>query len=276
VSFWKRGEKTFRMVWEVSREGRVSHLAGTAHFFPYSFKDSLAALLNTAETVLLEGPLDKESMAKVARSGTGAGAGNPLGDLLDEKSMGRIRSILFPVVGGGSSSPMARLLISRMGDPLDDMVWGMKPWMAFFTLWTSYLEKRGWKYSVDLQAYETAKAMNKEIVFLELIEEQIDVLETLSLERIRDFLSRAEEWEGYVKAYVKRYLRGDLDGLLSLSMGFPSRTASVIERRDEILFRRMLPYLSRGNAVAFVGAPHVRGIHPLLLREGYTVKHAGT
>ena len=148
--------------------------------------------------------------------------------------------------------------------------------MAFFTLWTSYLEIKGWRYSVDLQAYEAAKAMNKEIVFLERIEEQIQVLETLSLDKIRDFLSRAEHWDGYVKEYVKRYLKGDLDGLLSLSIGFPSRTPTVIEQRDEILFERMLPYVERGNAAAFVGAPHVRGIRPMLLREGYSVEHAGS
>lgn len=276
MSFWKPREKRFRMIWEVSKGGRFSHLAGTAHFFPYSFRDSLASLLKSADTVLLEGPLDKESMAKVSRSGTGAGPGSPLGDLLDGKSMARLRSILFPAPGGMSSSPMARLLLSRMGDPLEDMVRGMKPWMAFFTVWTSYLEKRGWTYSVDLQAYETAGAMNKEIVFLEMIEEQIDVLETLSLEKIRGFLSRADEWDKYVKRYVKRYLKGDLEGLMSLSTGFPSRTPTVIEQRDETLFQRMRPYLERGNAAAFVGAPHLRGIRPMLLRDGYTVKHAGS
>ena len=143
MSFWKPREKQFRMIWEVSKGGRVSHLAGTAHFFPYSFKDSLAALLKNADTVLLEGPLDKESMAKVSRSGTGAGSGNPLGGLLDGKSMARIRSILFPVPGGMSSNSVAQLLLSRTGDPLEDMVRGMKPWMAFFTVWTSYLEKKG-------------------------------------------------------------------------------------------------------------------------------------
>jgi uncharacterized protein YbaP (TraB family) len=276
MPFWKPREKTFRMIWGVSRGQRFSHLAGTAHFYPYSFKNSLANILRTADTVLFEGPLDRESLAKVSRAGTRPGEGNPLEDLLDRKSMARIRSILFPVAGGTSSSSLQYLLGTPTGDPLHDLVRGMRPWMAFFTLWTSYLERKGWKYSVDLQAYETARAMNKEVVFLERIEEQIEVLETLSLEKIRDFLSRAGEWDKYVKAYVKRYLEGDLEGLLSLSVGFPSRTPTVIEQRDEILFRRMLPYLERGNAAAFVGAPHVRGIRPMLVREGYTVEYAGS
>jgi uncharacterized protein YbaP (TraB family) len=274
--FRKPREKPFRMIWEVRKGGRVSHLCGTAHFFPYSFKDSLAALTKNVDTVLLEGPLDRESMAKVSRAGTVAGSGNPLGGLLDGRSLTRLRSILFPSPGNMSSNSMAQFLFSRTGDPLEVLVRGMKPWMAFFTVWTSYLEKRGWKYSVDLQAYEAAGAMNKEIVFLEMIEEQIHVLETLSLEKIRDFLSRAGEWDRYVKSYVKCYLRGDLEGLLSLSTGFPSRTPTVIEQRDETLFHRMRPYLARGNAAAFVGAPHVRGIRPMLLRDGYTVRHVGS
>jgi uncharacterized protein YbaP (TraB family) len=274
--FWKPKEKVFRMIWRVTKGGRNSHLAGTAHFFPYSFRDSLENGLKTADTVLFEGPLDKESMARVSRAGTGAGEGNSLEDFLDEKGMAHLRSVLFPEGRGTSSGSLQQLLVAPSRDPLRDMVRGMKPWMAFFTLWTSYLEKNGWRYSVDLQAYEAARAMKREVVFLETIEEQIEVLETLSLDKIKDFLSRADQWDRYVKTYVKGYLEGDLDGLLSLSIGFPSRTPTVIERRDEILFQRMLPYVERGNAAAFVGSPHVRGIRPMLVREGYTVEHAGS
>ncbi|MEW6668067.1 MAG: TraB/GumN family protein [Thermodesulfobacteriota bacterium] len=274
--FWRSREKPFKMIWRVTRGDRISYLAGTAHFFPYRFGVSLADRLKTTDTVLFEGPLDKESMARVSRAGTGAGEGDPLEELLDAKGMARLRSVLFPEGSGTSSGSLQQLLGPSSRDPLRDLVRGMKPWMAFFTLWTSYLERKGWRYSVDLQAYEVAKAMKKQIVFLERIEEQIEVLESLSLDRIRDFFSRADQWDKYIKSYVKGYLEGDLDGILSLSIGFPSRTPMVIERRDEILFQRMLPYVERGNAAAFVGTPHVRGIRPMLVREGYTVEHAGS
>ena len=60
------------------------------------------------------------------------------------------------------------------------MVKGMKPWLAFFTLWSDYLKRLGWKYSVDLEGYQIAREMGKKIIFLETIDEQIQVLQSIS------------------------------------------------------------------------------------------------
>jgi uncharacterized protein YbaP (TraB family) len=158
-------------------------------------------------------------------------------------------------------------------DPAYEMVKGLKPWMAFFTLWTQYLEQQGWKNSVDLEAYRLAKEMRKTIVFLETIDEQIGVLEGLPQERIIDFLKRADRWSHYLRKYVKCYLRGDLEEFLTLSTGFPSRSFAVIERRDEIFFERMRPHLEKGGAIVFVGSPHVNGISRMMIAEGYEVRH---
>jgi hypothetical protein len=46
----------------------------------------------------------------------------------------------------------------------------------------------------------------------------------------------------------------------------------VIDRRDQILFERMQPYLEQGNCSAFVGIPHVPGIVRLLTEEGFQVE----
>src|SRR4030067_3584172 len=66
--FWWN-EKPLRTVWKVEKAGRISFLVCTAHFSPYSFKKSLTQLIQDVETVLFEGPLDSESMAKVAEYG---------------------------------------------------------------------------------------------------------------------------------------------------------------------------------------------------------------
>ena len=57
------------MIWEVEKDGCKSHLIGTAHFFPHSFKTSLTRCLENARIVIFEGPLDPESMANVVNSG---------------------------------------------------------------------------------------------------------------------------------------------------------------------------------------------------------------
>ena len=156
--------------------------------------------------------------------------------------------------------------------PAYTLIKGMKPWLAFFTIWTHFLEKNGWRYSVDYEGYCIASEMGKAIVFLESIEEQIKVLESLSHERIVHFLTQADQWDAYTKAYVKGYLSGNLDRLKSVGLGFPSRHHAVIDRRDLILFERMFNYIEQGDAVAFVGAPHIRGISRMLRRKGFQIK----
>ena len=160
----------------------------------------------------------------------------------------------------------------RVENPIYEMIAGMKPWLAFFTIWFGYLEKSGWKYSVDLEGFQIASEWGKSIVFLETIEEQIAVLEQLSCDRMIDFLRQVDHWGEHCRNYVACYLEGNLEGLKASGLRFPSRHPSVIEHRDEIFLSRMKPYLAHGGAVAFVGAPHIRGLIPLLQKDGYEIR----
>jgi hypothetical protein len=63
--FRKTRGKEFKMIWSVEKDGRRSFLAGTAHFFPHSFKDSLAIHLQQAETVIFEGPSMKRAWRRL-------------------------------------------------------------------------------------------------------------------------------------------------------------------------------------------------------------------
>ena len=100
-------------------------------------------------------------------------------------------------------------------------------------------------------------------------------LESLSKEKIIDFLKRIDHWNAYTQEYVKCYLGGELEKLKSNLSGFPSRQFSVIDRRDRILYERMLVYLKKGNAVVFVGARHIRGITDMLRESGYQIVGCG-
>ena len=120
-----------------------------------------------------------------------------------------------------------------------------------------------------------ARELGKKIVFLESIEEQIKVLESLSRERILEFLGNVDQWPQLAADYVESYLEGDLEKMNYMRHRFPSRHHSVINYRDQIFYDRMHDYLEQGDLVAFVGAPHVRGIRDLLLKDGYEVRRAG-
>jgi uncharacterized protein YbaP (TraB family) len=264
-------ERDLRMIWEVEREGRRSRLVGTAHFFPYHFKGSLRRYIEQAEAVLLEGPLDEAATKRTAERGSEGGEGSSLYDALDTATIRKLNRELR-----GPSPPLSsqRLYQDLFGDGAEESlrvkIKGLKPWMAFFRIWSHYLTTRGWNYSTDLDALTIANEMGKDAHFLETIEEQIDALEAIPLERFVDFLKRLER-EGYRRDYVRCYLRGDLERLMAVAeaRGFPTFCEPIVGRRDPILWARMRPFFEKGNAIAFVGVVHCRGIKALLLREGY-------
>jgi uncharacterized protein YbaP (TraB family) len=265
----KKKEKVLKMIWEVKKNERVSFLVGTAHFFPYSFKNSLTQLIKDAATVIFEGPLDEVSLAEIRKSGLLTEPGDHVLDELDAQTRERIVDKLLPTCHRKSLVDSIYLNEPGNPDPLYRMTGTMKPWLTFFSIWSGFLEKNGWRYSVDMQAYQIAREMGCHIVFLESKAEQIIVLESLSFERIIGFLKQVDQWESFAKQYVKNYLAGDLEKIRASATGFPSRHVSVIDRRDALFYKRMLPYLEQGNAVACVGAPHVPGICKFLESDGY-------
>jgi uncharacterized protein YbaP (TraB family) len=275
--FFRRSkEKELKMIWEVEKNLKRSYLVGTAHFFPHSFEKSIHRRLEKARTVIFEGPLDEDSMARVVDRGLDKDSKYHIFDDLDRHLVDRITAELAPPCRGRNTFFVLNLRKFCLENPLHEMVQGMKPWLAFFTIWSSYLKKNGWNYSVDLQGYAIARKLGKNIVFLETIEEQINVLENLSLDRILDFLKRVGQWSKRSRDYEKCYLAGDLEQLRAGGLRFPSRHHSVIDNRDKIFFERMRRYLEQGDAVAFVGAPHVRGVSNYLKKDGYQIRNPVT
>ena len=270
--FKQSDEKELKMIWEVQKDAKKSYLFGTAHFFPYSFKKSLQHRIENARIVMFEGPLDPENMAKVVNSGVDHESGYHIFDDLDRKTIDKITRELAPKCRGRDTFMVLNLRKFRVENPLYDMVKGMKPWLAFFTIWSNFLKKNGWKHSVDLEAYTIAEELGKKIDFLETIEDQIGVLESLTRERITTFLKQVDQWHELARGYAACYLAGDLAKLKSRGLRFPSRHHSVINYRDKIFSEKIVAHFKLGDAVAFVGAPHVRGVSKLLREAGYQIK----
>jgi len=257
------------MIWEVTKKDRRSFLVGTAHFFSHSFRSSLSRYIGGVRHVLVEGPLDRKSMDRVVASGFTA-EGPHIFDSLDSKVIARVGEI----VGDSNSFRKIPFIIMRSGrvegaESIDDALRGMKPWMAFFTLWHRFTGKLGWTHSVDMEAYTIAGEMGKAVIPLETIEEQIAVLDGIPRERVVECINRIDEWETYARDYSHHYLAGDLDNLTSVPGRFPTLRYAVTGERDRILCERMRQYLEGGDAIAFVGAPHISGINELLRRDGF-------
>jgi uncharacterized protein YbaP (TraB family) len=263
-------QRRFAMLWEMEKNGRRSWIGGTAHFFCYSFAFSLRDLFDRVDTVLLEGPLDQVSLDQVSKIGRSPEPGTPrLIDAMSEEDVRRLKRVVC-----GPKGLLARLLGLQSPNPPDvrRILSETRPWMAFFSLWTSYLARHGWTQSVDLEAWHLAHDMGKAVRGMETIAEQIETLESIPMPRIVNFVHRCGEWNRYIKHNVRAYLKGDLEAMMGTSIEFPSRTEMVLTRRDARFLDRMAPFLAEGRCAIFVGSAHILNLRKMLTEAGFSVR----
>lgn len=264
--------RPFAMLWQVEKNGRVSWLAGTAHFFPHSFDSSFRKLFKRVETVLFEGPLDAAFMDQVDQAGRKPAAGAPL--LLSSLNEDEIRNLERMV--NGSAGLLGRIM-GATPPGRTDVRWLLghcMPWYAFFTLWTRFLERQGWRHSVDMEAWRIAQEMERNIIGMETLEEQLESLASLPAQRAINFFRACSTWKRRARLNVRAYLAGDLELMMGSSAEFPTRTEHIISRRDQRFRERMRPYLEAGGCAVFVGSAHLVNLLQMLGHDGFRVRQA--
>lgn len=265
-------QRRFAMLWEIEKNGRRSWVGGTAHFFCYSFERSFRELFEKVDTVLFEGPLDPASLDRVSATGRTPPPGSPrVADALAEEDIRRLERVVC-----GPRGFWARFMGVEHKSPPDvrHLLAHTRPWMAFFSLWTGYLARRGWTQSVDLEAWRLALDMGKAVRGMEDIAEQIETLESIPLARIVDFLRECRQWDRYIKRNVRAYLQGDVDRMFGTSIEFPTRTELVIHRRDARFLERMRPFVEEGRCAVFVGSAHMIHLRGMLAEAGFGIRRA--
>jgi len=264
--WWKR--QKLRMVWQVEKEGRVSFLVGTAHFSPYLFERALSELFHRVEIVFFEGPLDDETLSRVAQYGR-QGEGRPsVYDALSPDVIQTINRHFDDRLPHRSAESYLEVFSPPSSGFLEVHARGVRPWMALFTLWSAFLD---WKHSLDRDAFLLAQRLGKKICFLETIEEQLAALDGIPFERIVDYINRFARWGSYKKQFINGYLRGDLEGLMSRTTGFPTRCESILGERDQNFFERLQSSFEKGGCVAFLGLSHILPMVNLFSGSGYRV-----
>jgi hypothetical protein len=258
------------MAWQVERRSSRSTphsiLVGAAHFFPRHFRRDLRRLMRDARIVLLEGSLDEDATRKVLEAGRGIG-----GDRLYKEARERINARLGIYQAPLDVNQILRSLVfGRQEEWLEEELRKLKPWAAFFGIWTRYRAREGWEHKMDLDAAQIAAKLGKPVRYLEAIEEQIAALEAVPVERFASFLARGD-WSGYNESYQRHYLAGDLEGLAAGARDFPTYCEPVIGARDAVLAERMREELEAGGACVVVGVAHCAGVLPRLSQAGFDV-----
>lgn len=261
-------ENQLKTVWRVEKNGKASFLVGTAHFSPISFRNALTRLIQRSETVLFEGPLDEQSMARVAHYGSRGKETPSVYDALDPELVREINRQLTgrsePVTTAGS---YLDLIVKRPGF-LEQNARGVRPWMAFFATWSAFL---AWKHSMDVEAFLIARKLGKEIGYLETIEDQLEALDGIPFDRIVSYFRNFRQWSVHKDLFAKVFIQGNPQNYLSVTGEFPTRCESIIGKRDPIFFRGIRAAFEKGRTTAFVGVGHTPGIGEMLVDEGYRV-----
>lgn len=263
-------QRPFAMIYEAEKNGRVSWLCGTAHFFLYSFENSFRRLFRGVDNVIFEGPLDDAFMAEVDKNGKNPEPGFvPLIELLTEAEIRKLERVVR-----GPEGRLFRLLGLEASKKADvrEILSTMRPWCAFFSLWTAFLERLEWKSSVDMEAWRIARDMGKNVIGMENLEEQLASLNSVPTERVLTYFRNCHEWKKYSNRNLKAYLAGDLEGMMGSSAEFPTRTGTVIGLRDQRFRERMRPYLEEGRTAVFVGAAHLLNLRWMLAEDGYRLR----
>lgn len=265
-------ERPFAMLWRLEKNNRVSWIGGTAHFFCHSFASSFQSLFKQVDNVIFEGPLDIEFMAKVDAAGKILPKGyTPLLHMLNENEIANLERTV-----NGPKGKMARIF-GLEKPAAADVRWLLAnglPWYAFFTLWTTFLERQGWKQSVDMEAWQIATKMNKNVIGMETLEEQLESLGSLPPQRAINFFRACKTWKQRASRNMSAYLAGDLENMMGSSAEFPTRTEHIVGRRDQRFRERMRPYLEKGRAAVFVGCAHMVNLRHMLAEDGFKVTQA--
>ncbi|MDR2056209.1 MAG: GNAT family N-acetyltransferase, partial [Desulfovibrio sp.] len=155
-------QRPYAMLWQLRKSGKISWIGGTAHVFCYSFASAFQKLFAGVDTVIFEGPLDAASLAAFDGHGKTRDAGTPcLLDFLEEEEIRRLERAVQ-----GPRGKMAALLNMAAPNPVNvrEILARHRPWSVFFTLYYAFLERHGWKQSVDLEAWEIAREMGRHVI----------------------------------------------------------------------------------------------------------------
>jgi len=208
-------------------------------------------------------------MAEVALYGSRGEDAPSLYDALDPAVIREINRQLADRSGRATmAGSFLDLMNVKTSGFLEQHAKGVRPWMAFFTTWSAFLN---YKHSMDVEAFHIARKLGKEISYLETIQDQLEALDGIPFDRIVTYFHRFKHWGAHKELFSKVFIEGNVPNYLSVTNEFPTRCESIIGKRDPIFFRGIKASFDKAQTTAFVGVGHIVGIRKMFLDEGYRV-----
>ena len=175
--------------------------------------------------------------------------------------------------------------LARKGVPIASVL-RMRPWFLYTAILTCTPEQNSkGGYVLDRQLAVLAENNGADVEGLETPLEQFqamaDLPDELTMKGLLDAFQLPYDMNDVTETLIDLYLTGnsglmtafaaDLSDDKTLDIVFNQR---IITDRNEVMAKRILPYLERGNVMMAVGALHLpgdRGVIALLRKQGYTL-----
>jgi uncharacterized protein YbaP (TraB family) len=161
----------------------------------------------------------------------------------------------------------------------------MRPWFIYMELQSCYNDPNKDGYILDRRLAELAEENGVDVEGLETPLEQFQALADLSdettMKGLVEVFKLPYSMSDLIETMTELYLTGNIGLMKSFSEGLSDDktmdlafSKRIVIDRNEVMAKRILPYLEKGNAMMAVGAFHLqgdRGVVELLRREGFTV-----
>lgn len=258
------------VLWRLEKGDVTNHIFGTIHSqdrLVTNLPSRLRLILARSSRLLIELVPDAESYQTYADA-IYSDRGPGLKEALPQSLYSRLQQI-----AGDYELPLERLN-------------ELEPWAAFSQIGRPRPVSGP---TQDIVIYRTAISMGKPVIGLETMAELVDTLSSLprddQITILKDTICNHGRIIRESKTLLDLYLDGDLAGMVAFNKRphydeavFERFMETVLEKRNQRMFERMLPYLEKGGSLVAVGALHLpdnKGLLQMLAQAGYSVSPVG-
>jgi uncharacterized protein YbaP (TraB family) len=251
-------------LWEVRRNGKVSHLLGTIHaqYQLTHLPPAVTERLDAARTLVVEADVTAISVPEVLQRAMlppGQSLRTMLGDAYWRKLEGAVGTMMPPA-----------------------MLERLQPWFAGLLVSLGEVALTDQSQVMDLQIFQRARAQEKRIVFLEEAGAQLALLtESGDLDSLKEMLDELDEVRAKLQGMLAAYGRGDFEALTAATLDAeemrerPELIEKLLFQRNRAWMDVLAPLLAEGEVFVAVGAGHFagdKGLLALLRKAGYEVQ----
>lgn len=261
-------------LWRIQSDTTTAYLQGSIHLLSedaYPLPEPIENAFKASEQVVLEMDLsvmtDPDAQIEMMVKGM-LPRGESLSDILSPKTM-KLAEACAAEVG------MQMVAFKHY-----------KPWMFVMALTATRLQQLGFsaQHGIDWHFYQRAKDLNKTVIGLETLDEQLALFESMMAgdrdafvrQSLEDFASIEEE----LSAIIASWNRGDLTGLeealLENLRNYPNVHRILIRERNARWMKTLEEVLQSGKtSMIIVGAGHLPGkdgLVSLLRARGYSIE----